>query len=84
MKSGVKGFCLPERFKMGIDFSGVDARWSYSGFMTFRERVAAGAGIELMEMDGFGGQVQWEDIEDPIKILLNKWRPHSPAFRHGV
>lgn len=38
---------------MGLDFSHCDAHWGYSGFMRFRTRLAAEAGIALHCMEGF-------------------------------
>lgn len=55
---------------MGLDFSVSDAHWSYSGFHTFRERVAREIGIDLNSMQGFGGSISWEKIVDPISKFL--------------
>jgi len=38
---------------MGLDFSHCEARWGYSGFMNFRTKLAAEAGIALLCMKGF-------------------------------
>ena len=40
---------------MGLDFSHCEAHWAYSGFMRFRTRLAAEAGIALHCMKGFAG-----------------------------
>ncbi|HZK84880.1 MAG TPA: hypothetical protein VFC58_09420 [Desulfosporosinus sp.] len=59
---------------MGIDFSHCEAHWSYSGFMSFRRRVAAEAGIDLDSMAGFSNTksfTRWDDIKDDIEPLLN-------------
>ena len=56
---------------MGLDFSHCDARWSYSGFMRFRRRLAALIGLDLDQMYGFGGERSWALIVDPIAGLLN-------------
>jgi hypothetical protein len=46
---------------MGIDIRPGRASWSYSGFMEFREKLAAAEGLNLREMQGFttGGK-PWE------------------------
>jgi hypothetical protein len=56
---------------MGIDFNLTEAQWSYSGFNNFRRRLANKIGIELNNMDGFGGKISWDTIDDTIKPLLN-------------
>ena len=63
---------------MGIDFNLCDAHWSYSGFHFFRRRLANEIGINLDEMQGFsfiGDDIverkSWENITDPIKLLLD-------------
>lgn len=57
---------------MGLGFSHGGASWSYSGFMSFRARLAAKIGLDLGQMQNFnGGSRPWEDIIDPIKNLLN-------------
>ena len=38
---------------MGLGFSEGDARWAYSGFMRFREKLATEIGICLPLMDGY-------------------------------
>ncbi len=55
---------------MGLDFNGSDARWAYSGFNRFRERLAAIIGIKLREMEGFGGTGDWNKVKDPIVPFL--------------
>ena len=60
------------KIKMGINFSHSDAHWSYHGFHDFRKRLAAEIGINLNEMQGFGGNLSWDEITDPIVSLLNK------------
>jgi hypothetical protein len=58
---------------------GVGAQWSYSGFNSFRQRLAADIGIDLTQMDGFGGeQRSWDTVNDPLKDLLN----HSDCDGH--
>ena len=56
---------------MGLDFSHCDAHWSYSGFGRFRARLAAGIGVRLGKMEGFGGSGSWDEVDDPIKALLH-------------
>lgn len=55
---------------MGLDFSHGKAHWSYRGFHRFRIKLAASIGIELEQMDGFGGTKEW-DRTDPLTILLD-------------
>lgn len=47
--------------------------WSYGGFSSFRERLAAGIGIDLVRMRGYGAAdaLSWDKIADPIAPLLN-------------
>ena len=57
---------------MGLDVGG--AHWAYSGFIRFRERLAAAIGIvSLRDMEGFGGEGRrsWEPFDDPIVPLLD-------------
>lgn len=66
---------------MGIDFTASKneddltdehyAKWSYSGFSDFRERLADEINIDLNAMEGFGGEDLWDEIDDDIKPLLN-------------
>ena len=56
---------------MGIDFSNCDASWSYSGFYRFRKRLAAAAGFDLTQMDGFEGHKPWSEIKDALVPFLN-------------
>lgn len=59
---------------MGIDFSHCDARWSYSGFMRFRTKLASSIGVTLGDMEGFSDQNpgrEWSTIDDPIVPLLD-------------
>lgn len=56
---------------MGIDFSHSEAHWAYSGFSRFRNRLAQEIGIDLGMMDGFGGDIPFDSIKDPIEPLLN-------------
>lgn len=56
---------------MGLGFKGISASWSYSGFNLFRNRLAKEIGINLVNMEGFGGQTSWKMIKDDIKPFLN-------------
>lgn len=59
---------------MGIAFSHCEASWSYSGFHSFRRRLAGAVAIELMKMEGFsenGNGNSWKAIVDPIVDLLH-------------
>lgn len=56
---------------MGIAFSHCTASWSYGGFNRFREALAEEIGLDLNEMEGFGGTRPWKEIDDPIVALLN-------------
>jgi hypothetical protein len=45
---------------MGLSIHPGGAAWSYSGFASFRRRLAADEGIELQRMVGFGaGEQPW-------------------------
>ncbi|CAM5353616.1 hypothetical protein [Bacillus safensis FO-36b] [Bacillus safensis subsp. safensis] len=41
---------------MGLDFTHCEAHWSYSDFHGFRKRLAACIGMNLDDMEGFGGK----------------------------
>lgn len=61
---------------MGLNFAKriyelIDCSWSYSGFNAFRKRLAKEINIELDNMDGFGGDISWDTVNDPIKPLLH-------------
>lgn len=56
---------------MGLDFSHCDARWAYSGFNRFRNRLSAAININYENMEGCGGDQKWEEIKDAILPLLN-------------
>ncbi|MFP3842037.1 hypothetical protein U5N22_17430 [Bacillus safensis] len=40
---------------MGLDFTHYEAHWSYSDFHDFRRKLAACIGMNLDDMEGFGG-----------------------------
>ena len=63
---------------MGLDFVGSNARWSYSGFSSFRRKLASEVGVTLNNMDGFGGSQEWPKLKDPVLVLLN----HSDCDGH--
>jgi hypothetical protein len=56
---------------MGLNFGNSSARWSYSGFSSFRNKLADSIGINLSHMRGFGGKEHWEIVFDDIVPLLN-------------
>lgn len=39
-------------------------QWSYGGFSNFRTEIARLAGINLSSMQGFRGNVSWDDFDD--------------------
>jgi hypothetical protein len=56
-------------FRVRDNSIGIDASWSYSGFMAFRTKLARTAGIELKTMRGYGGLNEWPS-DEPIVGLL--------------
>jgi len=56
---------------MGLNFSHCEARWSYSGFNRFRDRLANELGFSIYEMRGFGGTRIFSEINDDIIPLLD-------------
>lgn len=54
-----------------MNFVGSEANWGYQGFNKMRERLAVKIGINLRQMDGFGGDISWDGIEDDVLPLLN-------------
>jgi hypothetical protein len=56
---------------MGLEFEQADASWSYSGFSSFRYRLAEKIGMDLDEMEGFYGKRPFSDYDDPIIPLLD-------------
>ena len=56
---------------MGLDFRGSSASWSYSGFNSFRTRLAKEIDISLQDMEGFGGDKPWSEVNDPIVGFLH-------------
>jgi hypothetical protein len=43
---------------------------SYSSFDQWRNKLAAVAGIDLYQMKGFGGPIEW-DSDDALSVLLS-------------
>lgn len=62
---------------MGLDFTHNRPdghhcpQWSYTGFNAFRRRLAEEEEFDLDSMDGFGGDVGWDDVITDLKPLLN-------------
>jgi hypothetical protein len=56
---------------MGIDFSHTAAQWSYTGFGAFRRALALFEGINLDDMQGFGGDRDWSTVATDLAPLLN-------------
>ena len=56
---------------MGLDFYGSKAHWSYSGFNHFRKRLANEIGIDLENIQGYGGNLSLNKLQDDIKSLLD-------------
>jgi hypothetical protein len=53
-----------------LTFSHGPARFTRGGFARFRHTLAAAVGIDLGEMEMFGGRVPWEMVADPLVPLL--------------
>lgn len=62
---------------MGLDFTHNRppghhcAQWSYTGFGAFRRRLAEEEEFNLDDMQGFDGDVSWDDVTTDLKPLLN-------------
>ncbi|MER2057200.1 MAG: hypothetical protein ABTA16_00170 [Niallia sp.] len=56
---------------MGLDFSHTDVRWGYSSFNIFRKKLANQIGINLDAMEGFGGDIKFDQFKDDIIPLLD-------------
>lgn len=54
---------------MGVSIG--KAQWSYHGFSAFRQELARLEGIELEEMQGFGGQRPWDEYATDLRPLLD-------------
>ncbi|MFD9868535.1 hypothetical protein ACFXI8_27200 [Streptomyces niveus] len=46
-------------------------QWSYAGFNQFRRRLAEHIGIDLNQMDGYGGGDSWDAVDSPLRHLLD-------------
>ncbi|MGA4713270.1 hypothetical protein V6Z54_17325 [Bacillus sp. MAG717A] len=67
---------------MGLDFTHCEAHWSYSDFHDFRKRLAASIGMNLDDMEGFGGEIPYKNYHDDIIPLLEQ--PDSDITYHQV
>ena len=56
---------------MGLDTSHGCWNGPYSLFNSFRIQVAAQIGFDLDKMEGFGGEISFDDMNHPIKPLLD-------------
>ncbi|MEC0969378.1 hypothetical protein [Bacillus altitudinis] len=54
-----------------MDFTHSEAHWSYTDFHDFRCKLAACIGMNLDDMEGFGGDIPFENFTDDIIPLLN-------------
>lgn len=55
---------------MGVNFSYCMAHWTYSFFHDFRVKLANEVGIDLNQMEGFGGDHLFSNYQDAIIPLL--------------
>jgi hypothetical protein len=56
---------------VNLKFSHSDAYWSLSGFKKFKKRLAACIGLDLKNMQHFGGKRSWGTVADDIALLLH-------------
>jgi hypothetical protein len=56
---------------MGLDVSHNAYSASYGTFGRWREFIAKQIGIDLNQMEGFGGTNSWDNIQDDLVFLLN-------------
>lgn len=63
---------------MGLDTSHNAWNGPYSSFNRFREKLAKMIGIDLNQMEGFGGSNSWDKVNDGLVPLLN----HSDCDGH--
>jgi hypothetical protein len=54
---------------MGVNIG--DAQWAYTGFHRFRERLAREEGLDLNAMQGFGGDIPWDETTTPLRPFLD-------------
>jgi len=55
---------------MGVDLTG-GAHWGYIGFHNYRYKLAKEIDIDLELMEGYGGDMSWDNISSPLKYFLN-------------
>lgn len=78
---------------LGLSVNGEScAQWSYSGFNSFRTKVAAAVGIELRKMEGFSDvdrsllEKSWESyrqaIEEDAKKVKISWDTVDDPIKH--
>ncbi|WP_406011164.1 hypothetical protein OG440_37280 [Streptomyces sp. NBC_00637] len=58
-------------FPGDADNGSPDVSWSYSGFATFRRRLAETEGFVLTEMSSFGGERPWSEMSTVLKPFLD-------------
>ncbi|MFF6787306.1 hypothetical protein [Streptomyces sp. NPDC012510] len=68
------GLCL---FPGDWDVEGPDACFSYREFAAFRRRLASEEGFSLDAMQGFGGEIAWDDVATVLEPLLNHPDDHG-------
>lgn len=56
---------------MGLDTSHNAWHGPYTAFNRFRVRLAEMVGINLRQMDGYGGNNSWDSVSDGLAPLLN-------------
>ncbi|WRZ95474.1 hypothetical protein OHB54_44510 [Streptomyces sp. NBC_01007] len=54
------------------DTASPDVAWSYTGFSSFRRRLAQAEGFVLDEMWGFGGERPWSDVSTTLEPFLDR------------
>ncbi len=68
---------------MGLDFSHCEARWGYIGFMQFRTKLAAEAGIALRCMDGFNYNSSLSQQYEHLSIYGSEAKPSDGSLMYG-
>lgn len=56
---------------MGLDINPGGAHWSYSGFNQFRRDLAKEEGLNIQDMAGYGGTLEWDDTATDLRPLFN-------------
>ena len=56
---------------MGVDLSFCDFKFTYRNFACFRRKLALEICVELDEMEGFGGDISWDEVHDPLVPFLS-------------